>query len=465
MAQDVIVVGGGFAGLSAAAAFANLGAKVRVFEASDGQRPGPFRGELIHPRGVRGLAALGLHEPLLAAGGVPVLGFAVTPEAGEDLVALPYDSALGTGLGIDHFTMVQTLRREVAARGVEIITGQRIEELLVFGERVVGLRRADRTEHRADLVVVADGRHSKLRLKLGMAPESRLLSTMVALGVRGVPLPEPGHGHVFLGAPGPILAYPYGEDLVRICVDVPVGPKGKDALIAAIREQFAHHLPLPLRRGLLEALESGPFEGCAVHAMSTAACAAPGVALVGDAAGCAHPLTASGLTNAVSDVLTLAEEIGRAGPTPRALEAYQRRRYDFIRMRELFTEALYEVFRGSEPGPKALQRGVFQYWRGSERARAVSMAILAGEELNPARFAAEYSRVFGLSALEVLGRMATEPVGGARRLRSLVQTSYGRIEAAATQTARAVVDRYRLKLVPARPVAAHSRESAQHLAG
>src|SRR3954471_10850194 len=81
--SDVIVVGGGFAGMACAAALSAQGRTVTVIESHHGHDP-RFRGELIHPRGVRALDDLGLKEPLLKAGGVPVKGFAVTPKAGVD---------------------------------------------------------------------------------------------------------------------------------------------------------------------------------------------------------------------------------------------------------------------------------------------------------------------------------------------------------------------------------------------
>ena len=47
---EVVVVGGGFAGLAAAAALSARGATVTVLESHLGHDP-RFRGELIHPRG------------------------------------------------------------------------------------------------------------------------------------------------------------------------------------------------------------------------------------------------------------------------------------------------------------------------------------------------------------------------------------------------------------------------------
>lgn len=436
--------------MAAAAALSARGARVQVFEAAP-QYDARFRGELIHPRGVRALDALGLKVPLFDTGGVAVRGFAVSPGAGADALVLPYADENGPGLGIDHPKMVLTMRREVAARpNVSITTGQRVVDFVREGERVAGVKRADGVTHRADLVVVADGRQSKLRPLLGLEPDVNLLSYTVAFGVQGDLLPHQAHGHVFLGAPGPVLAYPYGGGLIRFCVDVPLGAaKGREAIVALIKEQYAPVIPSPLREAMVRSLESEPFEGCANHSISTQACAAPGVVLVGDAGGCAHPLTASGMTNAMNDVLTLAELVASDGAGDGALEEYQRRRYDFIRMRELFTDALYEVFRGQDEGSKSLQAGVFRYWSGSERSRAASMDILSGEELRTSRFVAEYSRVFGLSALDVLEGLSRRPAAFAahtRQLGSLVKTSFGRIEQAVERTARKVVDRYRLKL-------------------
>lgn len=446
MSFEVIVVGGGFTGMAAAAALSKTGARVKVFEAAQTTDP-RFRGELIHPRGVRALDALGLKAPLLARGGVAVSGFAVTPGPGLEAAVLPYADEQGPGLGIDHPHMVLSLREQVAARrNVTITTGLRITDLVRGGSRIAGVRDASGQVHRADLVVAADGRASKLRALLGLEPEIKLLSYTVAFGVRGE-LPYGRMGHVFLGAPGPILAYPYGEGLIRFCLDVPLGAaKGKEAMVKLLAQQYAPVVPASLREAMIGSLREVPFEGCANHSIATSACAAPGVVLVGDAGGCGHPLTASGMTNAMNDVLTLGELVGRSGPSDAALCEYQRRRYDFVRMRDLFTDALYEVFRAHDPGSRALQEGVFRYWASSTRSRRASMNILSGEDVRVSAFVTEYSRVFRRSAVGVVARAVRDPRKGTRAFRSLVKTSFGRMEVAAGRATKRWVDRHRLEL-------------------
>jgi squalene monooxygenase len=456
LGRHILVVGGGFVGMSAAAALSSRGAKVTVLETLQGP-VSQFRGELIHPRGVRALNSLGLLDPLIRAGAVGVEGFAAVPGAEQPAVLLPYPHSGGHGLGIDHGKMVMALRKEVARRPhVTLRTQSRVEDVVRQGNRVSGVKLADGTVIEADLVVAADGRYSRLRKAIGLEPEVELVSYTVAVSCEGPVLPWGMRGHVFLGAPGPILAYPYGANLTRMCIDVPVGlAKGKEQYVKLIRAQYAQYVPEPLRSAMLSSLAHHPFEGCATHVVETEACAAPGIALVGDAGGCNHPLTAGGMTSGMNDVLVLAECLSEGDHSDDALVEYQKQRYRFIRMRSMFTEALYEVFRGTDAGSKTLQAGVFRYWKRSARARKSSMGILSGDESRPVVFMTEYARVLGLSTLDVLDGLIAEPSvrGGYSRMKSLLKTSLGRLEVSGKKTVRMLwqVPRMRLSRVPATP--------------
>jgi 2-polyprenyl-6-methoxyphenol hydroxylase-like FAD-dependent oxidoreductase len=445
--MHVVIVGGGFTGMAAAAALSNDGARVTVLEATNSVSP-QFRGELIHPKGVRALEALGLKAPLMKADAIAIEGFAVTPSADAELLRLPYGQQHGHGLGIDHHAMVLAMRSALSTRpNITVELGAKVTGFARSAGRVVGVTQGEVTRT-ADLVVVADGRNSRLRTQLDLAPDIRLLSHTIVFSVQGE-LPAARHGHVFLGAPGPILAYPYGPNLIRFCVDVPLGAaRGREAIVELLLTKYAPFVPAALREAMVHSLRTVPFEGCATHAISTTRCAAPGVVLVGDSGGCAHPLTAGGMTNALNDVLTLSDELTQRGPTNDALHRYQRRRYDYVRMREMFTDALYEVFCATDPGARALQAGVFSYWRSSPRSQAASMDILSGEEVRPSRFIAEYSMVAGLSALDTLKGVRRQPQLKQRAhvLKSLAQTGLTRIEDAVGRTAKTALQRYRLRL-------------------
>ncbi len=398
---DVVVVGGGFSGACAARALANGKRKVVVLEALSGVAAA-FRGELMHPLGVEALGRLGLLDGLHEAGGIPVAGFAVALERDGRPLTLPYgeiDGGGAAGLVMSHPDMVRCLRSQVERDpGVEFRMGARVTELLRDGETVVGVRLASGEAIHAPLTLVSDGRHSKLRAAVGAAEETKLLSFTAVLLTDPVDLPRPGFGHVFLGEWGPILAYAVPGGGARICIDLPVEvSKSKEASAAFVRERCAPCLPEPLRGAVLAALAKDEMELCATHAITTRRCSAPGVALVGDAGGCAHPLTAGGMTIALNDICTLADALDAGTTTAVALERYQERRYGFVRAREILVEALYDLFRRDDDGAQALRRGLGRYWRSGRRARSASLSLLSGRDSRVTSFVAEYLAVVGSS--------------------------------------------------------------------
>jgi 2-polyprenyl-6-methoxyphenol hydroxylase-like FAD-dependent oxidoreductase len=434
---EVLIVGGGFAGMCAARALGRHG-RVIVLEARTGADP-RFRGELIHPPGVRVLDQLGLYHPLMDAGGAEVHGFSVVLENGESPIELPYTEVKGgspRGLAISHQDMVARLRAEVKkSPGVEIRMGARVSELVEEGGRIVGVRTADGAEIRAPLTVVAEGRHSKLRRALGFAEDTKLLSFTAALLVEEASLPRPGYGHVFVGTWGPVLAYGIGKGRVRMCIDLPVETgKGHDAVQAFLRTECAPSVPEPLRSAMLRALADAPVEICANHAITTRRCAAPGVALIGDSGGCSHPITASGMTVALNDIRTLATELDRGGPIDQALDRYESARYDFVRAREMLADGLYDVFRRGDDGARAMRSGLSRYWTSGARARAASLALLSGQESRLRAFVAEYLSVVSESAASVLGGAVDNTVPGGRRaaLTGLARTAYDQLHRSAS---------------------------------
>jgi 2-polyprenyl-6-methoxyphenol hydroxylase-like FAD-dependent oxidoreductase len=403
--RDILIVGGGLTGASLACALSDGTRRIAVLEARQGRGP-RFAGELIHPTGVDVLARIGVLPALQQAGGVDLAGFAVGL-AGRATTHLPYaeiDGGRPHGFAIEHHDMVAVLRREAAARpGVQIHFGKKALALVREGARVTGVRTDDGECVRADLTLVAEGRHSLLRQQIQTGESSRLLAYNAALLVDDAVLPEGRRGHIVLGAPGPILAYPIGSTgagrhRVRMCFDFPALPeagRGLARIAAAIRERYLPLLAEPLRTSAGRALDAHKPEVAACHAIATRRCVEPGVALVGEAGGCSHPITAAGMTVCLTDVRILAEELAAEAALDSALARYQARRYRFARVREVLAEALYETFLASTDGTRAIREGIFRYWEGGGRARAASLALLSGADSSLASFLAEYGRVVG----------------------------------------------------------------------
>ncbi len=424
---DVIVVGGGLSGCAMATSLADGRRKILVLEARAGRNP-RFNGELIHPHGVDVLDELGFLSPLHEVGGADVRGFAVVKSLTEPTTLLPYEEIPGSrpfGFAIDHHDLVDVMRkRMLEAPGIELRLGERVVDLVRDQERVIGVMTAT-GPLLASVIVACDGRHSKIRALIEMPERAKLLSFTAAALLEDCPLPQPGYGHIFLGAWGPILLYPIGERNARTCIDLPQDmDKGKEAVIARVRRGYAPHLPEGVRATLFKALDGGEIEVAANYAISTDECTVPGAALVGDSAGCSHPLTATGMTVALNDTRLLAAELAAMdladrAQVDRALAKYQTARYRFVRAREILADALYEVFRGTDDGTRAIRAGIFQYWNASAGNRARSMALLSGHESSLPAFLREYVTVATKSTSSVLRGEVNEPsVGG--RMRSLV---------------------------------------------
>ena len=406
---DAAIAGGGFAGMVTAAALARAGLDVVVVEPRSSAEPRGLRGELLHPLACRALEDLGFAEALSAAGAVDVAGFVAYADANPSPFLLDYGSR--GGLALEHGALVGALRHVLEPRARARFIADKAVDVVRQGERIVGLRLASGETVSSRLVIVADGRHSKLRSLLGIEAEAKLVSHTFGATIDAAALPHRDRGHVFLGGPGPVLAYPIGPGQARVNVDVPLeAPRGRQALLDYIRRAYADAVPRELFAIASAAFGEQPLVAAANLDTTTRSCVVDGAVLVGDAGGCSHPLTATGMTCAVHDALTLASALESAGPTPRALASYQRQRYRFVRAREAFARAFYQLSVGDDAGARALRDGLIRYWE-DPRSRDVSMAILSAEESRARAFATQYFRVVGAATHVALGR--------ARRERSL----------------------------------------------
>jgi 2-polyprenyl-6-methoxyphenol hydroxylase-like FAD-dependent oxidoreductase len=428
MDADVIIVGGGLSGCAMAAALTDLVGPLRivVLEARSGKNP-RFNGELIHPTGVDVLDQRGFLGPLHAAGGADVQGFAGVLRPGLPAL-LPYREIRGSrplGFAIDHRDLVEVLRQETLKRpNIELRCGERVTNLLRKEERVVGVE-TSAGPLQAPLVLACDGRHSKTRTLLGLEERATLLSFTAAALLEDCRLPHAGYGHIFLGAWGPILAYPISAKDARTCIDLPADmDRGKEALLARLRGEYLPVVPEPARESFARAFDKGEIEIAANYSIRTDECVVPGAALVGDACGCSHPLTATGMTVALTDTRLLAEslrgvDLQDPAAVDGALEKYQAARYRYVRAREILADAMYEVFRGVDDGTRAIREGIFQYWNAAESNRGRSMALLSGHESGLTFFLREYLVVVGMSTSTVLRGGVNDP-SLAGRMKSLV---------------------------------------------
>lgn len=399
---DIAIVGGGFTGMALAHRLANGQRTIVVYEARQ-TPPRRFAGELLQPGRLSVLGAPLLQR--LRQLGAPIHGFAILRRPDEPATLLPYDEARGgLGLGIEHAVLVEELRRSAAeCPGVTVRYGARAEVAFASSEIAIGVQAEDGHRTLAPLTLSAEGRHSRLRSRLGFPTESRLVSFTAALRLRDAMLPHPGYGHVFLGAPGPILAYPISSRDIRVCFDLPAGDQSEATLRPRLVRDYLPFVPEPLRGAIAAAISNdgdGDVQLVANHAIRTERCVAPGVGLVGDAGGCAHPLTAAGMSVCLNDIELLAQEIDLCDVTGESVEValnrFEAQRYRFVRVRETLTDALYRLFEHAGASGEALRDALFAHWRV---AREESLALLACQSSSSDQLQREWSKV----ALRAIG--------------------------------------------------------------
>ena len=419
---DVVIIGAGLAGCATAQALAlaDPQRRRRVLLVDRYPEVHPrFSGEWIHPRGAQVLDDLGFYGPLRDAGAIDGFGFAVFENADAPWVDLAYAAIEGErprGLSVHHKVLVRTQRKVVRARGqVELCEGFAACELLREpGGRFRGVvledHKGESVEVGCDLIVAADGKGSSVRKLAGIPDARETIGFTAGVEVRNASLPAPGYAHVLLGAWGPILAYPIhreqGDIITRVTFDLPreLPVKGhaiKQHLLAA----YVPFIPAPLSRQVAAAIlaTKGQLEMAPTVNLPAPTAVVPGLVLVGDAAGCSHPITASGMTMGLRDAENLGEQAARRTLAPvgepwldeAALRRYRIEHDRYVPTRQALADAIYEAFRGESEGSRAIRRALFDYWRSGETARRRSMALLSCADARASVFLSEYLRAAG----------------------------------------------------------------------
>ncbi len=352
---DVLIVGGGIAGSALAIMLGRKGFTVELFERGKFPKDKPC-GEGIMPAGVAVLRRLGLAD---AVGGAPFYGVRYHFGGQSAEGRFPGADLLTVGRGqrrlhLDHVVF----HAASATPGVTTHLGANVESPLQENGCVTGVL-VNGEPWRASLVVAADGVHSRMRHRLGLNQPIRRKRIGARAHFRlAAEREQPPWVDVFVarGYEIYVTPLPNNEILVACLADAEAleGPLDR-AYKRWWRSQPSLAARLDGAEQISELMSISPLAAKARCGV------APGIVLLGDAAGFLDPITGGGMTQALMSAELLAGTMVRHWNTGEEwIFAYERERramlWDYSALTQIvlwladhprLTEKVLSALRGS----------------------------------------------------------------------------------------------------------------------
>jgi ubiquinone biosynthesis UbiH/UbiF/VisC/COQ6 family hydroxylase len=350
MKVDIVIVGGGLAGLALAAALRGSRYAVAVVEGRAPQAPAGLDARIyaISPSNAAFLADIGIWKHLDAARMQAVERMEVFGDRSGHIGFSAYDTGVSELAWIAessllHQELWETVKRQA---NVQLLCPARPEALTV-GEHAATLQLADGRTLVADLVIAADGADSWTRKALGVAVDFRHYEQLGVVANFACSEPHRGTAFQWFREDGILAWLPLPGKRISMVWSTPkangealctLSPAELCARVAAAGEH---------RLGALELLT--PPAGFPLRLMRAPRTVGPRFALVGDAAHAIHPLSGHGINLGFQDVRVLVETlIGLRGfehcGDVLSLRPYERRRREEVVALQTMTDGLFRLF-------------------------------------------------------------------------------------------------------------------------
>jgi len=337
-AKKALVIGGGVAGPVAAMALRQTGIDSVVYEAYAGGADDAGAFLTFASNGLDALRAIDAHHLVLDEG-FPTPRMTIQSGTGKHLGDVPNGRTLPDGTvcqTLKRADLYRALRDEAVRRGARLEYGKRLVDAETTSDGGVAARFEDGTEAEGDLLVGADGIHSRTRRIIDpAAPGARYIPVLNIGGyASGVRVPaEPGTFRMVFGKRAffGYAVHPSGDVWWFAnppCADEPTGKE-----LAAISTEQWRKMLTDLFAGdatpAADIIRATPVElsGWATHDLPSVPRWHRGsMIIIGDAAHATAPSSGQGASMAIEDAVVLARCLRDRPDIPQAFVAYEQLR-------------------------------------------------------------------------------------------------------------------------------------------
>ena len=320
------VLGAGVAGLAVATALARRQIPVRILEQAATIRE-VGAGLQITPNGMAVLRALGLGDAAHRLGDVAEAVELIDGETGQLVTRIDLRDLAPRGAFrfFHRADLISLLEAAARASGVQIDLGHRVDAVHLDRAGAVPCVHGNGTALQSDLVIGADGLHSKVRAALNEEMPAFFTGQVAWRATLPAEGAIPPVARVYMGAGRHLVTYPLRGGSLRNIVAVEERRAWVEESWTLTDDPLAMRIAferfVPEVRGWLDRIGQPNLWGLFRHPLASR-WQGQGAVILGDAAHPMLPFLAQGANLALEDAWVLADLLARH-PAPQALAAYQ----------------------------------------------------------------------------------------------------------------------------------------------